>query len=126
MLHYITTLNLIRLTIKHKKNSIKILCNKKNKRVLLILIKLNIVFGWTNIICNTEKYYNVYVNNFFYKKIVTIIKPSKQISIKFNQIKKYKYKINNSSIFLTTSKGIISISDAVDFKCGGVLLFCLL
>ena len=125
MLHYITTLNLIRLTIKHKKTSVKIMQTKKTKRLLIILIKLNIVFGWTDLFIKNKHYYNVYVNSFFYKKIVTLIKPSKQLVLNHKQIKNYNTSLNNLSIILTTNKGLLNLSESFDKKCGGVLLFCL-
>lgn len=126
MLQYITTLNLIRIAIKHKKKIVKILQNSKNKRLLVIFIKLNIIFGWSKVISKKKNYYNVYINILFYKKIVTLLKPSKQISIKYKKLNNDFFKINNSSIFLTTNKGILNTSDTLKFHCGGMLLFCLL
>ena len=126
MLQYITTLNLIRVTIKHKKKLFKVLKNKKTKRLLVIFLKLNIILGWTNIIFRNKNYYNVFVNEKFYKKIVTFIKPSKQIALKSKQLHNMVFKVNSASIFLTTNKGVLSISETFQYKCGGILLFCLL
>jgi len=45
MLNYITTLNLVRLGVKHKLKYIKIPKNKRSTRLLTILLKFNLIYG---------------------------------------------------------------------------------
>lgn len=122
MLHYVTTLNLIKLAIKHKQNSIKIVYNKKTQRILFTLLKLNLIKGW---VWHNKYEIKVYVNINFSKTLLLITKPSQIYILKLKQLDKLIAKQNSFSIYLSTSSGVISLVEAVKKKNGGALVFAL-
>lgn len=123
MLHYITTLNIVKLALKHKQKKIKLTFNKKTTRILNKLILLNIIKGWTII----NKYtLNVYVNNLFPKQIKLLVKPSKIFYVKANKLQNITKTLKSASIYLSTSAGILNSTETVDKRRGGYLLFALI
>lgn len=123
MLYYTSTLNLVRLAIKHKRKNIKIRKTKRSERILNILLKLNIVSGLA--FCPHSRFtqYLVYCNLSFNKQIHTFLKPSRVLPVKLNALNKIAPRYSTTSIYLTTSKGILSLKEATALKIGGVLLF---
>ena len=124
MLSYINTLNLVRLGLHHKKQTISITITNKNKKLLFIMLRLNILAGWCKTYSDDKK--NIYVlffNKNLNKQIFTLIKPTKQIFLKLKHLKKITHKFTRNSIYLTTSSGIISINEAIFKKTGGILFF---
>jgi ribosomal protein S8 len=124
MLAYINTLNLVRLGLHHKNQIIKIKQTTRSKRLLFILLKLNVVLGWSNILNKHNKYeFVVYCNPNLQKQLITLVKPTKQLFLKLKDLKKLSKKFSIHSIYLNTSKGVISIGEALNKKTGGVLFF---
>lgn len=122
MLHYITTLNLVKLAIKHKQNFIKIIHNKKTTRILYIMLKLNLIKGWFIY----DKYFiKVVVNTTHTKTLYLVSKPSKYYFLKLKDLKKLQSKLNSFTVYLNTSKGIVDSSVASAQNSGGILLFLL-
>jgi len=122
MLSYVTTLNLVRIGIKHKLKCIKIPKTKKSLSVLIVLLKYNIILGWSVYLKKNRTIYLVYFNK-TKKNITTFIKPTKKLTIKYKFIKKIYWKFSSNTIFLLTSRGILSINDAFKKKTGGFLFF---
>jgi len=124
MLNYITTLNLVRLGLHHKNQIIKIKQNKNNKKLLFILLKLNIVLGWSNGLSKNKKLiYIVYCNNNINKQLFTLTKPTKKLYLKLKSLKKLSQKFCYNNVYLSTSRGIISVNHAIAQNTGGLLLF---
>jgi ribosomal protein S8 len=124
MLNYVNTLNLVRLGLHHKNQIIKIKQNKNNKKLLFILLQLNVILGWSSGLNQNKKLiYIVYCNNNINKQLFTLIKPTKQLFLKLKSLKKLSKKFFFNNVFLSTSKGLISINDAIASKVGGVLFF---
>lgn len=126
MLSYVTTLNLIRLSLKHKYSSVIIIKTSNTRRLLQMLLTLNIVFGWNIITCKNISFFKVYLNTKFDKKIVTVLKPSKQLSFNLKDMYSLHNNFKSGSIILTTNRGLLNLNEAVTYGCGGTLLFCLL
>jgi ribosomal protein S8 len=122
MLPYVNTLNLVRLCIKHKVKYIKIPKTKKTTKLLYILLKFNIIYGWTMYQNKNWLGYFVYCNTNI-TNIHTFIKPSQKFFIKFKSIKIINARYSNPSIFLSTPKGILSLNEAFIKKTGGFLFF---
>lgn len=126
MLNYVTTLNLIRLSLKHKYAHVYILKTVRTQHLLKSLLTLNIILGWTLITRENLSYFKVHLNKNFDKKIVTFLKPSKQVSFKLKELYTLNNNFKSGSIVLTTNHGLLNISEAVHHNCGGTLLFCIL
>lgn len=126
MLSYVITLNLIRLSLKHRYNHVIVFKTLNTQRLLQLLLTLNIILGWTLITRGDKSFFKVYLNTKFDKKIVTILKPSKQLSLQLKDICSLNNNFKSGSIVLTTNHGLLTLSEAVTNKCGGTLLFCLL
>ncbi len=125
MLNYITTLNLVRLGTQHKLKYIKIPKNNKSTKILFILLKYNVISGWSLCKNKTAWNYLVYCNN-TNLKIHTLIKKSKKLNIKYKYIKILMKNYKSSTIFLSTPKGFLSITEAYKKKTGGFLFFRLI
>ena len=127
MLTYVNTLNLIRLGLHHKKQTIKIKKNKKSKRLINIFLKLNILFGWHYCLDKNKKLHVVaHCNSKLNKQVITLLKPSKQLYLKLKNLKKLSTKKSIHSTYLNTSKGIITIAEAITNSVGGILFFKIL
>jgi ribosomal protein S8 len=124
MLNYINTLNLIRLGLHHKKQTIKIVNNKNNKNLLFILLKLNVVLGWSNGLNKNKKpIYIVFCNKNINKQLFTLVKPTKQLFLKLKNLKQLSKKFAFNNVYLSTSKGLITINEAICKNVGGILFF---
>lgn len=124
MLTYINALNLVRLGLHHKNQKIVILKNTKTIKILHILLKLNIVHGWSNTVDKKNNAaFLVYFNHKVNKQLFTVLKPTRQLFIKLKNLKKLPQKYALHSIYLTTSKGIISAEEAILKKTGGIFFF---
>jgi ribosomal protein S8 len=105
-------------------NCIKIKKNKKTTEILFILLKLNLIHGWSVIIGNNGRFvYIVYCNIYNNKHIQTILKPSKQINVKHKFLKKLNMHFSSTSAYLNTSCGILTFKEASNKNIGGFLLF---
>jgi len=122
MLGYITTLNLVRLGIKHKYKFIKIIKNRKSSKILHILLKFNIIYGWTILQKKNFSYYLVYCKPGL-TNIHTFLRPNRKLNIKYKSIKILINRYSTASIFLSTPNGILSINEAYIQKIGGFLFF---
>jgi ribosomal protein S8 len=117
MLSYIAIINSVRLCKKHNYLFINVKKTKKNIYLLSILRNLNLIHGWSEIVTrNNLVLCSIYCNHNNTKQIQTFLKPSKQLYIKNKSLKKLSKHFNSASIFLTTSKGVISIKEAVKKK----------
>jgi len=125
MLTYITALNLVRLGIKHKLKFIKIPKTKKSTKLLYILLKFNVIYGWSISQNNAFVNYLVYCNSNL-SNIHTFIKPRRKLNIKYKHVKIIVARHSSAQIFLSTPKGIISINEAYAKKSGGFLFFRIL
>lgn len=121
LLNYVRAINLVRLSIKYKYKTIKLQKNKQTTYILNILANINAVFGWVNSADNNN--YLVFTNPNFTKNIHIFIKPSRQLFIKKKHYNAFLSKSTGSSIFISTSNGVITLDEASKKKCGGVLLF---
>lgn len=103
---------------------IKIKKNKKTTKILFILLKLNFVHGWSVMIeNNNHTVYAVYCNFNNNKYIQTIIKPSKQITVKHKFLRKLSMQFSSTTTYLNTSCGILTLKEASNKNIGGFLLF---
>lgn len=103
---------------------IKIKKTIRSTRLLNILIKLNYINGWSENISNDNyPVYLVYLNASNTKQIHTFLKPSRQIFIKRKFIAKISERFSSTLIYLSTSKGLISLKEASNKNIGGVLFF---
>lgn len=109
--------------LHHRKQTIKIKQTKQANKLLIILLNLNIIYGWHIILYNKKNYYIVYCNIKNTKQLFTLLKPSKQFFLKFKNLQKLSKNYSTKNIYLTTSKGIISITNAINKKIGGILFF---
>ena len=106
--------------LKHKNSVIKIKLTKKNIRILNILLKINLILG---LVVQDKSHLNVYLNLKSSKKLYVFSKPSIIYNVKLKYfVKILKYSSKNS-IFLSTSRGILSLTSAYFFNIGGILLF---
>ena len=67
--------------------------------------------------------YVVYVNNKFNKSIVTFSTPAKQFYLRAYLLRKIADKHAATTLFLSTSKGIVDIAQASSLRTGGILIF---
>jgi uncharacterized membrane protein len=82
-------INLIKLNLIYKKKIIKYKINNKNKNIIKILISLNIIKFFKK----KNNYIYIYINNNFKTSLIkNIFKPSKQIYLKQNIVKKLTLK----------------------------------
>jgi len=111
----------------HDCKKIKILNNKRSRRILIILLKLNLILGWSNAL-NKNKFPSFLVHcNFVRKKqLHTFLKPNRQLYVKLKFLDKIVKKYSSTTIYLSTSKGILSAKEAYNLKVGGILLFALI
>lgn len=123
LLHITNTLNLIRLALKHNLTYIKVYKTKSSSNILYVLLKQNVILGWHISTNNNNNTYIVHINRSFCKKIHTFIKPSNHIYIKIVLLKKLSSSIKTSIIYLSTSKGILSLNEAIKSNVGGILLY---
>lgn len=126
MLSYIAGLNLISLGIKHRLKVIKIMQTKKMTRLLPILVKCGIIFGWTTQLDTKKKYYIVYLNFYSNKNIYNIYKNNRQLFFRTKQLFKLNKRYSSNTVFLSTSSGVLSLYEACLKKQGGFLFFQIL
>ena len=113
--------NLIKISIKHRKKGFIIHKNKKNLEILKNFLKINII-NFVKIKDNKIivfiKYYN---NKPTFKNIINIIKPSNKKFISLKDIKKINNKYN-WVLIISTNKGIINNYEAANLNVGGLVL----
>jgi hypothetical protein len=86
---YFKLINLIKLNLIYKKKIIKYKINKKNKNIIKILIALNFIKFFKK----QNNCIYIYINNFIKNNFIkNLYKPSKQIYLKQNIIKKLTFK----------------------------------
>jgi len=109
----IQTLNAINILILHKPNCIVLKKDKTKLDILRKFLELNIlksiVIKNNKIVLKANKRYKI--------KLVILYSITKKISISLKILKKLK-----NSYILKTSKGILTSTEAVNFRTGGVLL----
>jgi len=124
MVSYVDTLNLVRIAIKHRVKFINIPISKGSRRILVILLYLNIIDGiWFSKNKKNHLVYSISCNLASKKQVVTFIKPSKQLFVKYKDIIKLTHKYSSTTIYLSTSHGVISLKEAFIKKTGGILFF---
>ena len=114
-------INLIKMTIKHKKKGFIINNNKKNLNIIKAFLKINII----KFIKIKENKLIVYINYFnnkpVFKNILNIFKPGNKKYLTLKNLKKINKKYN--WVFLiSSSKGIINSYEAATLKTGGLIL----
>lgn len=118
---FFNTINLIKNNYNLKKKNIKIKLNLKEKQILKIFLKLNIV----KLVKKNKSIYNIYFNyinnELIFKNIKNIYKPSKPLFINLKQILKINKK-NNFIFYISTNKGLINNFEAEKYKTGGILI----
>lgn len=118
------TLNLVKMSLNHKNKYIYIKKTTQSTVILKFLAKLGIILGWTQKLNkNNILIYAVYCNLNCNKQIYPFIKTNKMITIKYKKIKYIIKNKSNLSVFLLTSKGILSLNEAFLKNVGGFLLF---
>jgi len=109
----IQTLNAINILILHKPNLVKLKVSKRKLSLLQKFLELNIikclVIKNKQIIIKGNKNYNT--------KLSIIYSNTKKIPISLKTIKRLK-----NNYILKTSRGILTSTEAVKFKVGGLLL----
>jgi len=104
---------------------IKIKKTKRTTYILGILLKLNVIAGWSELQDSHVPSYLVYCNGSNHKQILTFLRSTRRLTIKVKFLKKIASKSFASNIYLTTSKGVISLDMAIKYNVGGYLLFSL-
>lgn len=115
MYNFFSTLNNNNIVLNNK---IKLKKTKKIIQILNLLINEGLIRGYE------EKKKHIYVFSKFFKnksiitQIKIISKPSKQVYIKNKDL----YKLNKKLFFISTVKGIITVSKAKEENLGGKLI----
>jgi ribosomal protein S8 len=122
VLSYITALNLVRLGIKQKRKFIKIPKNNRSTALLKILIKSNTIYGWSITQTKNKVNYLVYCNHDI-TNIHTFVTINRKLVLKYKNINMIAKRYASATIFLSTSYGIMSITEAYKKKIGGFLIF---
>lgn len=124
MIQYIKCLNNIKLALKQKKFFTYIEVNKKNKKVLDLLIKYNIIIGFSLIHSKKNLLYKVYLNiSIPFYNLKNLLKISKPKILKLKGMNKLQNKNTQTIYILNTSEGFLNIREAIQKKQGGTLLF---
>jgi ribosomal protein S8 len=107
----------------YKKKNLKIKIYKNQQQLLKILIQLNMI-KFLKKIDNYNNYmiYLTYVNNKpIFSNIKNLYKPSKIYYITLKNLIKFN-KNNRSIILMSTNKGVMTNFEAINLKCGGILI----
>jgi len=117
--YFYVLINLLNLSLKQKKQTIKVKKSKNVLRLLLLLFRLGYINGFSIIGYWVIVYHTKFLGR--KKDICNVIsKPSARVYIKKNSIPH----IGIGEFILTTSKGILTAKQAYDLGVGGeVLLF---
>jgi ribosomal protein S8 len=120
---YYNIINLIKMGYLYKKKNLKIKIYKNQQQLLKILIQLNMI-KFLKKIDNYNNYmiYLTYVNNKpIFSNIKNLYKPSKIYYITLKNLIKFN-KNNRSIILMSTNKGVMTNFEAINLKCGGILI----
>lgn len=114
-------INLIKISIKHKKRGFIINNTKKNINILKVFIKINVI-KFINIKNNKIIVYINYKNNKpIFINIINLFKNSNKKFISLKNLKKISLK-HNWIFILSTNKGIINNYEALKLNIGGLVL----
>lgn len=119
-------LSMLNINKLHKNLSFNIIFNKKNLRIVTILKKLNLIYKYTLI--NKKNFILINVNLYFYKNNPTsssfkiISKPSKNFFLSYKSLRLLTKKSGNSVFLLSTTKGILTHTEAVKWKTSGFVI----
>lgn len=118
---FFNCINLIKISIKHKKKGFIILNKKNNINILKIFIKIKLI-KFIKIQDNKIIVYINYIKNKpIFKNIVNLYKPGNKKFITLKTLKKITLK-HNWILIISSPKGIINNFDALKIKTGGLLL----
>lgn len=124
MIQYLFCFNQIKLALLKKKQSCHILKNKKNTIIIDLCIKYNVALGYKLVLQNSKVFYLVYLNpNTCFYNLKNLLKITKPYPIKLKTLQKLNNKNTYTVYILNTSKGFLSIKEAMRHKIGGVLTF---
>lgn len=126
-IYYISyILNLININKAKKNLSFFILFTVKNYHFVKILKKFNVIYDYR--LLKKNKFNYIQITLFFYKNkpvchhFKLISHQSKIIVISYKSLLLLNKKTSSSVFLLSTSKGIISNKEAINYKIGGILL----
>ncbi len=117
-------LNIIVLSLMHKKKFTKINKTRNSISILKILIKFNLI-KFVKLFKKSIIIFFNYKNNRSIFKIKQIKKSSKKNTVTVNLLKKNFYKNKQISI-LSTSNGILTINNCINTRIGGIPIFNLM
>lgn len=121
MLTYIQTFNTIKTHFLTKKRTLFLKNTKKNKCILHVFLKANLILGFK--LSNDENikvFLTALPSPYKLKNFFNLTRPR---YIKIKDINKYKNKNTGSIYILSTSKGLLTLQEAIEYKVGGVLMF---
>lgn len=111
--------------VKYKYKVVKIKKTTKTIKLIKLLLNLSVISGIAAT-TSESKYIYVYPNLHFSKQICVLIKPTRQYFVKHKNITNLTTLFNTKTIYMTTSKGIISVCEATKYRIGGILFFKLI
>lgn len=116
-----SSLGIINLAIKHRSSQVKIIYHRKNYELVQLLYKLGYLNSYTmenNMIYLFFKYYN---NELVINKLFFYSKPGSIKSISISELRRAYYK-KNKLFILSTTYGICSTMEALQFNLGGIII----
>lgn len=120
---YINTLNSIKVAYNNKLQYVRLPINLKLLVLLNLLVKINYVKTYTQSYNYLLVELHVYPATSGWHNAKIISKPSKKFYISHKQLFLYTKSNFNSVIFLHTTRGLITHSDALKHKIGGQVVF---
>lgn len=116
-------INLIKLSIIHKKPNCTLKYHKAYINLLNKLIDVNLVKSYTinNNVININFLY--FQNELVFNKLTNFFKKRSQRTISSNFLKKNFKNLNNGLYFIMTSKGLKTHLDLIKENGGGILMF---
>ena len=124
MLGYLNAFNLIKLNIIKRSKFGYIDISKKTTIIIKLLMKYDIIIGYSYITINNKKLFKVYFNTKFKcNNLKNLCKLTNQRTLKLRHLIKLSNKNTESKYIFCTSKGLIELKEAINYKVGGILLF---
>ena len=113
-----------------KKRWIKFRCTKKILKLLFIFKKLGLIYSYillkvlrNNVLVKVSPFF--YKGSTFFNKLRLISTPSKKFYVSLKTLKIISSSLNESTLILSTSRGLITHKEALKLRLGGIMLFLL-
>lgn len=122
-MRWLYLINSLKSALLHKKNKI-IIRNKKNYlQLLTCLIKINFIktFSVKNKLIYIE--FSCINNKQLFTNLTNFYNLRNKKIFRLNFLKKFHYTANSSVYILSTSKGFMGHSEAINLKLGGLIFF---